>query len=188
MNMWNLEQIIAAQKANVETSFALATKGFDSFQKTVDLSLQAFKSMITEGEEVTLGMLSQKDPQESVTLLNGTAGLVAPRLMSYYSKLFVIASNAQLELANVGNQQFVEQQHKLQNLIDDAARHAPAAAEPAITALKSAITATSTWCESTSKVAQQAIHLVESNAEAMGNAVSRPAKRMAEQPSRTASK
>jgi phasin family protein len=188
MNMWNLEQIAAAQKENAETAFALVNKAFENFQKTVDLTLQVFKSTITESEEVTLSVLSRKDPQELVTLLNGTAGFAAPRIMSYCSKMFAIASNAQLEFANVGNEQFVEQQRRFQALLDDAARHAPVAAEPAITALKSAITATSSWCESTSKAAQQAIHLVESNADAMGNAVSRPAKRTAEQVSRNSSK
>jgi hypothetical protein len=104
------------------------------------------------------------------------------------SQLFAIASNAQLEFANVTSTQFAEQQGKLQNLIDDAAQHAPAAAETAITALKSAITATGTWYETTRKAAQQAIHVAESNAEAVSAAVSRTTRQAAEQASRTTSK
>jgi phasin family protein len=179
MNLWNPEQTAAAQRASMEASFALANKVFESFQKVVDLNLKTIKSGITETEEVLINTLSGKSPQEWGTLPGGTAEPFAPRIQSYCSQLFAIVSNAQLEFVNIANGQFAEQQRKLQSLIDDAAQHAPAAAESAITALKSAITATGTWYETTRKAAQQAIHVAESNAEAVSTVMSKMAKRAA---------
>jgi phasin family protein len=179
MNLWNPEQMAAAHRASVETSFALANKAFESFQKVVDLNLTTVRSGITENEAVLINALSGKSPQEWGTLPSDAAEPFAPRIQSYYSQLFAIVSNAQLEFVNVANGQLAQQQRKLQNLIDEAAQHAPAAAESAITALKSAITATGNWYETTRKAAQQAIHVAESNAEAVSTAVSKTAKRAA---------
>jgi phasin family protein len=179
MNLWNPEQASAAQRVSVDTTFALANKAFESFQKVVDLNLKTIRSGLTETEALLANALSGKSPQERTTLPGGAAEPFAPRIQSYYSQLFAIVANAQLEFVNVANGQFAEQQRKLQNLVDEAAQHAPAAAESAIIALKSAITATGTWYETTCNVAQQAIHVAESNAEAVSTAVSKTAKRAA---------
>jgi phasin family protein len=188
MNQWNPEQYAATQRATAEASFALANKAFESFQKVIELNLQTVNLGISETEEVVLNALSGKSPQEWVTLQGGGANLIPPRVQSYYSQLFAIASNAQLEFSNVVSEQFATQQSKLQSLIDDAAQHAPAAAETAITALKSAITATGNWYETTRKAAQQAIQVAESNAEAVSTAVSKTTRRAVEQGTRFASK
>jgi len=179
MNLWNPEQMAAAHRTSVEASFALANKVFESFQKAVDLNLTTVRSGIAENEAVLINAVSGKSPQEWGPLPLGAGEPFAPRIRSYYSQLFAIASNAQLEFVAVANGQFAEQHRKLQNLIDDAAQHAPAAAESAITALKSAMTATGTWYETTRKAAQQAIHVAASNAEAVSTAVSKTAKRAA---------
>jgi phasin family protein len=188
MNLWNPEQNAALQRANAQTSFALLNKAFESFQKVVDLNLQATRSGIAEADEVMRNALSAKSPQEWATLRRGAVERNAPRIQSYYGQLFAIALNAQLEVANVANEHFTAQQRKLRELIDGAAQHAPAAAEPAITALKSAIDATGTWYETARKAAQQAIHVAESNAEAVSAAVSRTTRQAVEQASRVTSK
>jgi len=188
MSLWNPEQIAAAQRAGAEASFVLVNKAFESFRKTVELNLKTVKSGFTETEEVVFNALSGKSPQEWCTLQARVAERIVPRVQSYYSLLFTIALNGQLEFANVCSEQFADQQRKLHNLIDDAAQHAPAAAETAITALKSAITATGTWYETTRKATQQAIHVAESNAEAVSTSVSKTTKRAVEQAIRAASK
>jgi phasin family protein len=188
MNLWNPEQNTATQRANAEASFALASKAFESFQKVVDLNLKATRSGITEAEEMMRNALSGESPQEWTALRSGAVERLVPRIQSYYSQLFAIASNAQLALANVTNEHFAAQQRKLQELIDGAAQHAPAAAETAITALKSAIDATGTWYETTRKAAQQAIHVAESNAAAASEVVSKTTRQAAERAARATSK
>ncbi|MCX4159808.1 MULTISPECIES: TIGR01841 family phasin [Paraburkholderia] len=188
MNQWNPERHAAAQRATAEASFATANQVFESFQKMVKLNLQAVKSGIAESEEIALNALSGKSPQEWVTLQGGVANLIPDRVQSYYGQLFAIASDAQLEFANVASEQFATQQSKLQSLIDDAAQHAPATSETAITAFKSAISATGNWYETTRKAVQQAIQVAESNAEAASSAVSKTTRRAVEQGTRSTSK
>ncbi|MFM0133824.1 hypothetical protein [Paraburkholderia sediminicola] len=76
----------------------------------------------------------------------------------------------------------------MQEMIDGAARHAPATAETAITSLKSAIAAAGTWYETTYKAAQQAILTAESNAAAVSEVVSKTTRQAADRAARATSK
>jgi phasin family protein len=188
MSLWNPEQTAEVQRANTEASFALANKAFESLQKVVDLNLRAVRSTVTETQEVMLMCFSGKPPQEWVTLQADAAELSVQRILSNYHDLLAIASNVQLEFASVANKQFVEQQRKLQDLTGGAAHRAAATAEPAVTALSSAIAAATHWYETTRKAAQQVIDVAQSNAEAVNSAVSSATNRAAERASRAGSK
>lgn len=46
--MLTAEQIVAAQKANIETLFGLTQKAFEGVEKLVDLNVQATKAALSE--------------------------------------------------------------------------------------------------------------------------------------------
>lgn len=188
MSYWNPEHHAAAQRANLETSFALANHAFEHFQKVVELNFDTFKSAASEAQEAVLHAVSSKSPREWGALRANPLEQAVARTQAYYSRLFSIATAAQAEFANVANEQYAEQQRRLHHFVDDAGRNVPAAAEPAITALKSAINAASAWYESTRKATQQAIEVAENNVEAVNAAVSKTTKRAAEQAERVAAK
>ena len=188
MNLWNPEQNSVGQQASMEASFALANRTVEIFQKMIELNLKTARSSITETREVVFEALSGNSLQEWGALHSGAAERIAPQIQSYYRQLFAIASNSQLEFANVINEYVTGQQRKLQEAIGGAARHAPAAAETAITSLKSAIAAAGTWYETTYKATQQAILAAESNAAAVSEVVSKTTRQAAERAARAASK
>ena len=73
--LFNADQFMAANKANVETLFGLTAKAFEGVEKLVELNLQVAKASLTEAAETSTAALSIKDAQELMAL---QAGLLQP--------------------------------------------------------------------------------------------------------------
>src|ERR1700712_4744369 len=73
--MLTAEQIVAAQKANLETLFDLTNKAFEGVEKLVELNLQVAKASMGEVQAPAAASLGVKDAQELLPL---QAGLLQP--------------------------------------------------------------------------------------------------------------
>jgi phasin family protein len=62
------EQVVASQRASLETLSDVWTKAFDCIQKLTELNLQAVKSTLAENQAIANLALSTKDPQELFVL------------------------------------------------------------------------------------------------------------------------
>src|ERR1700761_5418645 len=62
--MLTAEQLVAAQKANLETLFDLTNKAFEGVEKLVELNLQVAKASMTEVQATAAASLGVKDAQE----------------------------------------------------------------------------------------------------------------------------
>ena len=65
---YTADQILAAQKSNVETLFGLSNKAFEGVEKLVALNLQVAKTSLAEAAETAQAALAVKDPQEYFAL------------------------------------------------------------------------------------------------------------------------
>jgi phasin family protein len=182
MNMTLLtpEQLAAAQKANLETLFGLTTKAFEGVEKLVELNLQVVKSTLAEGQERAL---SVKDAQDFLALNSSLTQPAAEKALSYGRQVFEIASATHAEFVRAAQEQFGEQQRKVQAFVENVAKNAPGS-EIAVAVLKSGITAANTAYEMAQKASKQAVEVVESNV----NAAAAAASEAAAQASRTAKK
>jgi phasin family protein len=187
MTLLTPEQFAAAQKANLETLFGLTTKAFEGVEKLVELNLQVVKSTIAEGQENAQRALSVKDAQELLALQASLTQPVAEKVLSYGRHLYEIASATQAEFARVAEAQYEEQNRKVQALVDNVAKNAPAGSETAVAVIKSAITAANTTYETVHKATKQAVEIAESNFNAAATAASKAASQAAAQVSRQAS-
>ncbi|SOE52787.1 phasin family protein [Burkholderia sp. OK233] len=147
MSLLPPEQIAATQKANLDTLFGLTNTAFEGFQKLVELNLQAVKSTLAEGQDNVLKALSVKDPQELAALQARLMQPTAEKIQSYSRQVFAIAVATQAEFAKVAEAQYEAHNRRVQTLVDKVGQSAPAGSEAAVTALKSAITATNTLYE-----------------------------------------
>jgi phasin family protein len=66
--MLTAEQMLAAQKANVQTLYGLTGKAFEGVEKLVELNLQVAKAALNEAGEAASAALSVKDAQELLAL------------------------------------------------------------------------------------------------------------------------
>ena len=180
------DQLIAAQKANLETLFGLTTKAFEGVEKLVELNLQVVKSTIAESQENAQRALSVKDAQELLALQAGLTQPVAEKVLSYGRHLYEIASATQAEFARVAEAQYEEQNRKVQALVENVAKNAPAGSETAVAVIKSAITAANTTYETVHKATKQAVEIAESNFNAAATAATKAAQQAASQASRAA--
>jgi phasin family protein len=186
MTLLTPEQFAAAQKANLETLFGLTSKAFEGVEKLVELNLQVVKSTIAEGQENAQRALSVKDAQELLALQASLTQPVAEKVLSYGRHLYEIASATQAEFARVAEAQYEEQNKKVQALVENVAKNAPAGSETAVAVIKSAITAANTTYAPVHKATKQAVEIAESNFNAAATAASKAASQAAAQASRTA--
>ncbi|HEV8690314.1 MAG TPA: phasin family protein, partial [Ideonella sp.] len=119
--MLTAEQVIAAQKSNVETLFDLTNKAFEGVEKLVELNLQVAKAALGEVAETAKATLSVKDAQELLSLQAGLLQPAAEKAASYSRHLYDIAASTNAEVAKVAESQLADAQKKFMATVDSAA-------------------------------------------------------------------
>ena len=161
--MLTAEQIVAAQKANIETIFGLTQKAFEGVEKLVELNLQATKAALSESANSTQALLSVKDAQELLTLQASLMQPLAEKTMAYSRHLYDIASGTGAEFGKAAEAQASDAQKKFMSVVDNAAKNAPAGSETAVAVMKSAVSAATSAMESVQKAVKQATEMAETN-------------------------
>jgi phasin family protein len=186
MSFLTPEQLVAANKANIETLFGLTNKAFEGVEKLVELNLQVAKTALGEAAENTQALLAVKDAQELLALQASLLQPSAEKAAAYSRHLYDIAASTSAEVTKTAETQFADIQSKFMSAVDSAVKNAPAGTENAVTLVKSAITAANNAYESVHKAAKQAADIAEANFNAVTNtavkasqAAVKPAKRAA---------
>lgn len=161
------EQIVAVQKAHIETLFGLTNKAFEGVEKLVELNLQVAKASLDEAQETTRAALSVKDAQEMLSLQASLLQPAAEKAASYSRHLYDIFAGTGAEVTKVAEAQIAEAQSKLLASVDTAVKNAPAGTESAVALVKSAVAAANNAYESVQKAAKQAAEVAEQNFQAI---------------------
>jgi phasin family protein len=167
--MLTAEQVLASQKATVETLFGLTAKAFEGVEKLVDLNLTASKAALTEAAGTTQAMLSVKDAQELLALQASLFQPLAEKTAAYSRHLYDIATGTGAEFSRTFEAQAAEVQQKFLAVVDNAAKNAPAGSETAVAVFKSAVAAGNNALESVQKAVKQATEVAEANFNAVAN-------------------
>ncbi len=165
--MLTAEQLVAAQKANVETLFGLTSKAFEGVEKLVELNLQVAKATMGEAAETAKAVLSVKDAQELLALQAGLLQPAAEKAAAYSRHVYDIAASTNAEVSRIAESQVADAQKKFMNSVDAAMKNAPAGTENAVSLVKSAIAAANNAYESVHKAAKQAADVAEANIQAI---------------------
>ncbi len=165
--MLTAEQIIAAQKANLETLFDLTSKAFEGVEKLVELNLQVAKASMSEAQETAKASLAAKDAQELLALQAGLLQPAAEKAAAYGRHLYDIATSTNAEVSKVAEAQVASAQAKFASAVDGAVKNAPAGTESAAALVKSALAAASNAMESVQKATKQAADVAEANFQAI---------------------
>ena len=166
---FTVEQMLAAQKANVETLFGLTTKAFEGVEKLVELNLQVAKTTLSEAADTASAAMSVKDAQELLALQAGLLQPAAEKAAAYSRHLYDIMAGASAEFTKTAEANMADTQKKVLTLVDNAVKNAPAGTESAVALVKSAVAAANNAYESAHKAAKQAAEVAEANFTAMTN-------------------
>jgi len=157
------EQLVAAQKANLETLFGLTNKAFEGVEKLVELNITATKAALNESATHTQAVLSVKDAQELLALQASLFQPLAEKTAAYSRHLYDIAQGTGAEFTKAFEGKAVEAQQQFAALVDNAAKNAPAGSETAVAVVKSAVAAANNAFESVQKAVKQASEVAEAN-------------------------
>jgi phasin family protein len=174
--MLTAEQIVATQKANLETLFGFTAKAFEGVEKLVELNLTASKAALAEAAGTTQALLSVKDAQELLALQASLFQPLAEKSAAYSRHLYEIAQGTSAEFTKSVESQASEAQKKFLSVVDNAAKNAPAGSETAVAVFKSAVAAGSNALESVQKAVKQATEVAEANFNAVANTAVNAAK------------
>jgi phasin family protein len=161
--MLTVEQVMASQKASVETLLGLTAKAFEGVEKIVELNLSASKAALAESGDTAKALLSAKDAQELLALQSGLFQPLAEKTAAYSRHLYDIATGSAADFGKAFEGQAAEAQQKFMGLVDNAAKNAPAGSETAVAVMKSAVAAASNALESVQKAVQQATEVAGAN-------------------------
>ncbi|HWI77781.1 MAG TPA: phasin family protein [Ramlibacter sp.] len=167
--MLTAEQVLASQKATIETLFGLTTKAFEGVERLVELNVTASKAALAEAAGTTQAMLSVKDAQELLALQASLFQPLAEKTAAYSRHVYDIASGTGAEFGKAFETQATEAQKKFLAVVDNAAKNAPAGSETAVAVFKSAVAAGSNALESVQKAVKQATEVAEANFNAVAS-------------------
>ena len=165
--MLTAEQLMAAQKANVETLFGLTNKAFEGVEKLVELNLQMAKAALGEAGDNARAAMSVKDAQELVALQASLLQPTAEKAAAYSRHVYDIAASTNAEVTKAVEAQLGDAQKKFMGLVDSASKNAPAGSENAVALMRSAVAAANNAFESVQKATKQAADVAEANLQAM---------------------
>jgi len=178
--MLTAEQLVAAQKSNLETLFELTNKAFEGVEKLVELNLQVAKASLGEVQSTATAALGAKDAQELLALQAGLLQPAAEKVAAYGRHLYDIAASTNTEVSKIAEAQVATAQANFNGAVDSAIKNAPAGTESAAALVKSAIAAATNAMESVQKATKQAADVAEANFQTLTNtavkAASAPAK------------
>ncbi|MDR2326648.1 MAG: phasin family protein [Acidovorax sp.] len=163
------DQILSAQKANIETLFGLTTKAFEGVEKLVELNITAARAALTEASSHTQSLLSAKDAQELLALQANLFQPLAEKTAAYNRHLYNIASATSSEFTKAFEEKAGELQKNFTNLVDSTAKNAPAGSETAVAVMKSAVSAATNAFDSMQKAVKQASDMAEANINAVAS-------------------
>ena len=165
--MLTTEQLMAAQKANVETLFGLTNKAFEGVEKLVELNLQMAKAALGEAGDNARAAMSVKDAQELVSLQASLLQPTAEKAAAYSRHVYDIAAATNADFTKAVEAQIGDAQKSFMGLVDSAAKNAPAGSESAVSMMRSAVAAANNAIESVQKAAKQATDVAQANLQSM---------------------
>jgi len=159
----NQSQLLAAQKSQMEAVQAVGNTVFQAAEKFTQLSLTASRNFLHDSAGTAQSLLGAKDPQEITAIAGSFAQPSAEKLVSYSRNAYAIASAAGAELGKIFDAQLVEGNRRLSELIDAAAKSAPAGSEPFIRAFQNSVSVAGSAFDAVTKAAREAGATAESN-------------------------
>lgn len=170
------EQIVAANKANLETLVGLTNKAFAGVEQLIELNLAAAKAALADSQHQAHAILSVKDAQQLLGLQASLFQPLADKAVAYNRHLTDIASSTGSDFTQAVEAQVQGAQHAFNELVDTLAKNAPAGSESAVAAFKTAVSAGNNALETVQKAVKQATDLTQAQVRSMSEQVAGAAK------------
>ena len=173
----NTEQFAAANKAAVDSLLSVANTALASAERIANLNLETARAAFEDSAANTKALLGAKDVQEAITIQASLAQPNIDKAVAYGRSVAEISTQTQEELAKLVEAQFGDFQKSMANMVEQAAKSAPAGSDVAVAAVQSAIAAATSAFDNMRKSAQQVTALAQNNIAAATSATAKAAKK-----------
>ena len=173
------EQIAAAQKANLETLAGLTNQALKSVEKLVELNMQIAKSSLSESMSNAKKALEVRDLQQLIAQQAQMIQPMAERMMSYGRDLYEIAQDSSQAFTKTAEAELAANQKKLQSMVDEWTKNAPAGSDAAVQMMKQAIAAANNSYETSQKAIKHAMEVAQANMQNAADTVTKAATKAA---------
>lgn len=164
------EQFAVANKAAVDSLLTVANTSLATAERLAALNLNTVRAFIADSAANSAALFAVKDVQGFVALQTTLAKPAVEKAVAYSRSVYEISAQTQEEFAKVLEAQFGGFQKQVADLLDKAAKSAPAGSDVAVAAVKSAIAAATSAFDSMNKAAKQVAEITEANVAAATNA------------------
>lgn len=173
------EQLAAAQKANLETLAGLTNQAIKSVEKLVELNMQIAKNSLNESMANAKKALEVRDIQQLIAQQAEMVQPMAEKMMAYGRDLYEIAQDNSASFAKTAEAEIAAGQKKLQSMVDEWTKNAPAGSDAAVQVMKQAIAAANNSYETSQKAIKHAMEVAKSNMENAADTVTKAATKAA---------
>ena len=159
----NTEQFAAANKAAVDSLLSVANTALASAERIANLNLETARAAFEDSAANTKALLGAKDVQEAISIQASLAQPNIDKAVAYGRSVAEISTQTQQELAKMAETQFSEFQKSVANMVELAAKSAPAGSEGAVAAVQSAIAAANSAFGNMNSIAKQFADAAQKN-------------------------
>lgn len=159
----SVETLSATNRSLFETSLDVARTLFDSAERLTALNLNTARSFFTDGTDAIRAALAARTPQELLAVPTSLARPAADKLLGYYRSAYEIAAQTLEEAMKPVEIRLSEAHRTFGQVLENAAKSAPAGSEVAVAAVRSALATANSAYEQVNKAARQAVEVAEAN-------------------------
>src|SRR5437867_11004364 len=167
MNMYNAtEQFAEINKAGYDNAVKLASLSLEKAERLTKLNLQAAKMALEQGVLSANAVAGIKDVQEVVTVRAKLTEAGVQNALGYSRGVYQIASEAQADFSASAEEARAAYTKGVAAAVEQAAKHAPAGSDMAVTALKSTVAATAAAFDQFNKATKQVVSFADASVRA----------------------
>lgn len=156
-------QFLDLQRVHVNALNSVGHALISAAEKLSNLNVATGRKAIDSATETAQSLTGIKDHNDLVALSGASAQPSMDKVVGYTRDLVGIANGVSAEISKVVEQQIAEGNKRMAELLDFAAKNAPAGSEQALALLRNAVAASNAAFDTTSKVSRQATDWAQAN-------------------------
>ena len=160
------EQLIAMNKANLESAMRFAGVAIEGAERMIDLQMKAAKTAFADSIESAKALAAVKDFQQFAALIDHLAQPTLEKATAYAKSVYDLTSETQAEFSKLVEVQVADFNKEVVTTLDKMVKSAPAGSEVGVAAVKSAIASVNAAYDNLTKVGKQFAQATQSNLEA----------------------
>ena len=168
----NLDQLAAAQKANVEVMMALLRTAFNGVERLTALNMSATRDFFANGVANTQQLMAAKDANEVAKLNGELAKPNLEKMMDYSRSVYDLVSEMQKEITAVMEAQYSTFTKNASSAVEQA-KSAPVGGDVLAATMQSMLGASTKAFDQMTSMAKQLSDIAEANVKAASTATTK---------------